>query len=114
MNLRAALALICLTAAGHAQEKTTAIRAGVLIDGTGAAPLKNAVILVQGERIVKVGTGLAIPGNVEVIDLSTKTVLPGFIDAHTHLTSQNGSERTLDRMSTTGADFSLVGAINAR
>src|SRR5271154_6969255 len=102
MNLRAALALLCLTAAGHAQEKTTAIRAGTLIDGTGAAPLKNAVILVQGERIVKVGAGLAIPANAEVIDLSAKTLLPGFIDAHTHITSQNGSERTIDRTSSTG------------
>jgi imidazolonepropionase-like amidohydrolase len=109
-----ALAGVTLIVAAHAQEKTIAIRAGVLIDGTGAAPLKNAVILVRGERIAKVGTGLTIPENAEVIDLSTKTVLPGFIDAHTHLTSQNGGERTIDRMSATGADFSLVGAINAR
>lgn len=105
---------ISLMTPGYAQEKMTVIRAGTLIDGTGAAPLKDAVILVQGERIVKVGAGLAIPRNAEVVDLSAKTVLPGFIDAHTHITSQNGSERTIDRMSATGADFSLVGAINAK
>jgi imidazolonepropionase-like amidohydrolase len=96
------------------QERTTAIKAGVLIDGTGAAPIKNAVILVQGKRIVKVGSNVAIPAGTEVLDLSANTVMPGFIDCHTHLTSQNGSERTVDRMSSTGADFSLVGAINAR
>ncbi|HME09339.1 MAG TPA: amidohydrolase family protein [Bryobacteraceae bacterium] len=111
-NLACALTLICM--AGYAQEKTTAIRAGTLINGTGAAPMKNAVVLVQGERIVKVGPGLAIPAGAEVIDLSARTVLPGFIDAHTHITSQNGSERTIDRASGTGADFSLVGAVNAR
>jgi imidazolonepropionase-like amidohydrolase len=107
-------ALACVIHAQDASQKTAAIRAGVLIDGTGAAPVKNAVILVQGGRIVKVGPGLAIPANAEVIDLSAKTVLPGFIDAHTHLTTQNGSERTLDRNSATGADFALVGAINAK
>lgn len=114
LPLALALTAACLAAPGNPGEKMTAVRAGVLIDGTGAAPLKNAVILLQGERIVSVGAGLAIPAGAEVIDLSSKTVLPGFIDCHTHLTSQNGSERTIDRASATGADYSLVGAINAK
>jgi len=63
----------------------TAIRAGTLIDGTGAAPARNAVILVQGERISAVGTDVRIPSGATVIDLSAYTVLPGFIDAHVHL-----------------------------
>jgi imidazolonepropionase-like amidohydrolase len=113
-KLKVMLALTSIVLTGYAQEKTTAIRAGMLIDGTGAEPLKNAVVLVQGERIIKVGAGLAIPPGAEVIDLGGKTVLPGFIDCHTHITSQNGSERTIDRASGTGADFSLVGAINAK
>ena len=96
------------------QQKMTAIRAGVLIDGTGGAPVKNAVILVQDKRILKVGMNLAIPPDARVIDLSSRTVLPGFIDCHTHVTTQNGSERTLDRMSATGADFATVGLTNAR
>ncbi|MGI8742323.1 MAG: amidohydrolase family protein [Bryobacteraceae bacterium] len=107
---------IAITIAAHpslGQEKLTAIRAGVLIDGTGAAPVKNTIIFVQGKRIVKVGSDLAIPAGAEVLDLSARTVLPGFIDCHTHVTSQNGSERTVDRISSTGADFALVGAINA-
>lgn len=87
---------------------------GILIDGTGAAPVKNAVILLQDKRILKVGTNLEIPPNADVIDLGSRTVLPGFIDCHTHVTIQNGSERTLDRMSATGGDFALVGATNAR
>lgn len=64
-----------------------AIRAGTLIDGTGAAPVKNAVILVQGERITSVGTDVRIPSGATVIDLSAYTVMPGFIDAHVHLAS---------------------------
>jgi imidazolonepropionase-like amidohydrolase len=65
-----------------------AIRAARLIDGRGGAPITNAVILVEGERITAVGRELAIPAGATVIDLSHSTVLPGFIDAHTHVTSQ--------------------------
>jgi imidazolonepropionase-like amidohydrolase len=66
----------------------TAIRAGRLIDGRGGPPVANAVILIDGDKITAVGPGLAIPPNARVIDLSRYTVLPGFIDAHTHVTSQ--------------------------
>ena len=65
-----------------------AIRAGRLIDGLGGAPITDAVILIENDRITAVGKGLAIPSGVRVIDLSRSTVLPGFIDAHTHVTSQ--------------------------
>ncbi|HLL53235.1 MAG TPA: amidohydrolase family protein [Myxococcaceae bacterium] len=65
-----------------------AIRAARLIDGKGGAPLANPVILIEGERITAVGAGLAIPAGVEVLDLGRATVLPGLIDAHTHVTSQ--------------------------
>jgi imidazolonepropionase-like amidohydrolase len=65
-----------------------AIRAGRLIDGLGGAPVTDAVILVENERITAVGRGLAIPAGARIIDLSRSTVLPGFIDAHTHVTSQ--------------------------
>jgi imidazolonepropionase-like amidohydrolase len=62
-----------------------ALRAGLLIDGTGAAPVRNAVVLIQDGRITAVGASLPIPAGVEVIDLADRTVLPGFIDAHVHL-----------------------------
>src|SRR4051812_8930660 len=67
-----------------------AVRAGRLIDGTGAAPVRDAVILIEGDRITAVGPGLAIPPGTEVVDLSHSTVLPGLIDCHTHITSQSG------------------------
>lgn len=63
----------------------TAIRAGTLIDGTGAAPMRNAVVLVQGDRITAVGTNVQVPAGATVIDLSGATLLPGFIDGHVHL-----------------------------
>ena len=45
----------------------------------------NQIILVEGERIRAVGSNVAIPAGAEVIDLSKLTVLPGLVDAHTHM-----------------------------
>jgi len=64
-----------------------AIRAGRLIDGRGGPPIQNAVILIDGDRITAVGSGLTIPATSRVIDLSRSTVLPGLIDCHTHVTA---------------------------
>ncbi|MBI3790948.1 MAG: amidohydrolase family protein [Gemmatimonadetes bacterium] len=67
-----------------------AIKAGRLIDGTGAAPVLNAVIVIEGDRIKAAGAGVAIPAGARVIDLSKATVLPGLIDCHTHVTVSPG------------------------
>ena len=68
--------------------KKIAIRAGRLIDGKSDTPIANALILVEGDKIVSVTPGGAAPAGVEVIDLSKATVLPGFVDAHTHVLLQ--------------------------
>jgi imidazolonepropionase-like amidohydrolase len=65
--------------------RRVAIRCGRLIDGKSATARTNAIILIEGERIREVGSGLAIPAGAEVIDLSHSTVLPGLIDNHTHI-----------------------------
>jgi imidazolonepropionase-like amidohydrolase len=80
--------------ASHAQEKSApvakkiAIRAGRLIDGKSDTPIANAMILVEGDKIISVTPGGSAPAGVEVIDLSKATVLPGFVDAHTHVLLQ--------------------------
>jgi imidazolonepropionase-like amidohydrolase len=61
-----------------------AIRAGRVVDGAGHT-IANAVIVVENDRIVSVGSG-APPAGAEVIDLSRFTIVPGLIDAHTHMT----------------------------
>jgi imidazolonepropionase-like amidohydrolase len=63
----------------------TAIKAGQLIDPETGKRAANQVILIEGEKIKAVGANLAIPAGATVFDLSKLTVLPGLVDAHTHM-----------------------------
>lgn len=72
--------------AGAGAQTVTAIRAGALFDGTGETVVRNVIIVVRGDSIIAVGPNAAVPAGAEVIDLSGWTVMPGFIDMHTHIT----------------------------
>ena len=80
---------LLLRIAGVAQAPTRiAIRAGQLIDGRSEKPLENLLILIKKDKIVSVTAGGNAPPGVEVVDLANATVLPGFIDVHTHVLVQ--------------------------
>ena len=64
---------------------TTAITNATLIDGTGAEPVPNASVLIEGERITAAGANVSAPADAEVIDAGGRTVMPGMIDCHVHL-----------------------------
>jgi imidazolonepropionase-like amidohydrolase len=92
ISLASALA-VCGTWSTRAQEKPVeakriAIRAGRLIDGKSDAPVLNALVLIEGDKITSVTAGGSPPAGIELIDLSKATVLPGFADVHTHVLLQ--------------------------
>lgn len=66
---------------------TVVLRAARVIDGTGAAPITNGVVVVTDDRIVAVGVDgrVQIPAGARRVDLGNVTLLPGFIDMHVHL-----------------------------
>ena len=65
----------------------TLIRNGALIDGTGGEPVPNAALLIDGERIVEAGpdAAVAVPPGATVIDAAGRTIMPGLIDCHDHM-----------------------------
>jgi len=69
------------------RNRPLALVGGLLIDGTGGAPIRNSVVLIRGDRIEKVGTtvSLPVPGGYETVSAEGLTVLPGLWDLHVHL-----------------------------
>jgi imidazolonepropionase-like amidohydrolase len=91
MAIVAIIALGSRISVADAQEKAAApvkkiaIRAGHLIDGRNDKVIDNVLILVEGDTITAVSSDSQPPAGVEVLDLSQNTVLPGFMDTHTHV-----------------------------
>lgn len=69
-----------------------ALKAAHLFDGRSGQLVSPGVVVVRGDRIVAVGRDAAIPADARVIDLGDATLLPGFIDAHTHLASDHNED----------------------
>jgi imidazolonepropionase-like amidohydrolase len=99
----------------------TVIRAARVLDVKNATVLANAVVLVEGDRIAAVGSEVRVPQGASVVDLGNSTLVPGFIDSHTHLLSNYDAGRsngetemllTIAQMTTTKR--ALLGAAMAR
>lgn len=87
-----------------------AIRASKLIDGAGTEPVKDALVLIEENKIVGVGRQgeLEIPSDAQVLDATGKTVMPGLIDAHVHIMI---AEFDIQRRLTTPLSFTFYEAI---
>lgn len=68
--------------------QTIVVRAGNVIDPATGSVTKNQTIVVENGKITAIGTGISIPKDGQVVDLSNEWVMPGLIDAHTHMTLQ--------------------------
>ena len=109
---------------GHGQaksatpaNKTIVLKAARMYDGKGDALVKPGVVVVADGKITAAGPTASVPAGAEVIDLGDATLLPGFIDAHTHLTgmySDDWKQATLDRLQKTVAEQALDASVNAR
>ena len=62
-----------------------AITGATMIDGTGAGPVRDATVVIEGDRITAAGPGVQVPDGAETIDASGMHLLPGLIDCHDHL-----------------------------
>ncbi len=82
-----------------AEVEVKAIKAGKLIDGTGAAPIENATVIIENSKIKAVGPNIKIPTGAKVIDATGKTVMPGMIDAHMHLHGTKPDDTYLEKIS---------------
>jgi len=98
-----------------AKPRAIAIHAGRLVDVVGQRVLTDQMIVIEGDRIVSVSPAAAtsLPAGTPTIDLSTKTVLPGLIDTHVHLTT-DPTVSYLDSYHLTPARMAIFGAMNAR
>ena len=113
-RLRKFLLGFCLLSSFVAAAQVTAVRAGRLVDPDAGTVLTDQVVLIQGNKIQAVGKGLAIPAGANVIDLSTKTVLPGLIDCHTHVADGHGDGEPFNVLKKTASQIVLESVANAR
>ncbi len=110
---RAAALTALLLASASASAALVAVKAAHMIDVRSGAVVDNAVVLIAGERITAAGSNLAIPADARVIDLGNKTLLPGLIDMHTHLTG-NPEDAGYSSVAISVPRATLTGARNAR
>jgi imidazolonepropionase-like amidohydrolase len=121
--LAASLAAISVPLATHAQQpqptpsKTIVLKAARMFDGKSNSLTTPGLIVITDNKITAVGSGASVPAGAQVIDLGDATLLPGFIDAHTHLTmmhSDDWKQRELDQLQKSIAEQALDSSVNAR
>lgn len=100
-----------------AADSIVVLKAARLFDGKAKALVTNGVVIVQGTTIIDAGSNLPIPSGAQVIDFGDATLSPGFMDAHTHVTSDytgNFNERRLKALETNVSELALMAIPNAR
>ena len=108
------VAILLLPASLPAQDTSlVAIRAARMLDVAGGRILGNAVVLVHGERIVGVNPA-TVPAGTRTVDLGDVTLLPGFIDLHTHLGGEISATSFTEPVRLTESDRAFTALANAQ
>jgi len=101
----------------RAADNIIALKAARMFDGKSKSLVPNGVVIVQGDKIIDVGSNVAIPANAQVIDLGDATLAPGFMDAHTHLTldySGDYNARRLKELDLNVSEQAIIATAHAR
>jgi len=112
--------LVGMSGYGQAQkpsEKSYILKAARLFDGRTDTLVTPGVVVITGSRIAAVGPQSVLPAGAEVLDLGDATLLPGFIDAHTHLSFPYSDDYNRDQLASlrkTVAEMALDSTVNAR
>src|SRR6202140_2280616 len=114
---RLVVVFLCLGVTAYAADEMIALKAERMFDGKSKTLVQHGVVIVQGDKIVDVGSNLTIPNGAHVIDLGDATLSPGFMDAHTHLTldyTGNFNERRLAELTTNVSEMAIRATVFAR
>ncbi|MEP2026235.1 MAG: amidohydrolase family protein [Reichenbachiella sp.] len=104
--------LVTLSFSLYAQK--TMVHCGELIDGYSSEPRKEQTIIIEGERILEVIKGYAVPTpDLQLIDLKSYTVLPGFIDMHVHLEQETGKNKYMNKFTQNPEDKAFESVVYA-
>jgi imidazolonepropionase-like amidohydrolase len=123
MRRSIAIAVLCVLGflPANAQEKKAsksyALKAARMFDGKSNSLITPGVVVVTDGKIAGAGSSATVPAGAEVIDLGDATLMPGFIDAHTHLTmmySEDYAKAALDRLRKPIPEMALDASVNAR
>lgn len=103
-----------LAATAVGGQAATIVHAGHLIDGVSDSATERATLVIENGRITVVEDGFREPSSGDtVIDLRDSTVMPGFIDMHTHLTSQQSPSSYLEEFQFNTADYAFASTVYA-
>lgn len=109
------LALLLILFSINASAQRTVVHCGNLIDGVSNSSLGQSTIIVEGNKICSIEKGFTKPsGSDKLIDLSNKTVLPGFIDLHVHLESETSKDAAVKRYTQNEADIAFQSIVYAK
>jgi len=92
------LLLAALTSTASADPKPIVLKAAHLYDGTSDRLVSPGVVVVRGDKIVAAGAKVKVPDDATTIDLGDATLLPGLMDAHTHLTTEMTADWNQDEL----------------